>query len=205
MTLPHPHTGIHLTIPVPNGVFAQEDQTKWMNQRFTVGNASCRLIGLKLYRFFRGLPDGQIIFKKEDLVDEVFTKKEQLMSANVTQVGRHIVNSVIYKPVLQRRTKDPSTRGMTWRFNSPRDVEYGVAHQIGVWLPDHMLAAGIIEDVSELTESTLAEELQMIYDDTWDNLIELFLDPEVVQEYQRATTTMEIPEGANWQVAKQED
>lgn len=168
-----------LSVPIPENVWANPNPKKWAEQRFVVGNRTCRMIGLKLYRFFASLPDEQCQWTKEELVNAVFDRHDRTMGANISNVGRHLVNAVIYQPVFQYR---PTVDGeqvsrMSWRFHSPRDVEYGVALQIGVWLPDHMLRHyAEYRSPADFREDTLAQELKLIREMPEREMYEMLID-----------------------------
>ena len=161
-----------LLLPYDEEVLAQRDTTKWENQRFTIGNPLCRLIGLRLYRFFRNFPITEPCkFEKQELVDAVFTRREQMEGASVPNVGRHLVNAVTYQPVFQQRRA--GDKKMCWRFHSPRDVEHGVANQIGVWIVDYLIQNADLQ--VPVPPNLLINELDGIYDCSEEELRDLWL------------------------------
>lgn len=200
MTLPRRFKNFPLHIDVPEEVYAatERDLDKWQNQRFTIGTELCRLINLKTYRYFRGLPkDESVIFVKQDLIDAMFTKREKIMGATILNVGRHLVNSVCYKPVVHIRRKN--VKAMGWRFHSPLDVEYGTAKQIGRWMGDFLLTyvRADYPHPNMLTEQTLKKELDLIYEMSDDELYELWIKPE---EPEKEDNYLGDPKIIKWKV-----
>lgn len=187
MSLPSGFKAIEMPLKIPEDALSNPDPTKFTEQRFMVGNLACRIVGLRLYRYFRRMSEQQweddgayspMMYEKEALVAEVFSERERKLYANMNYVGRHIVNAVIYKPVFQRRLKNTEGKTvsvMCWRFHSPRDVEFGLGVQIGTWLGDFLVThSGDYNKPSDFTESTLADELQAIYDTPESDLEDLY-------------------------------
>lgn len=153
-------------LPIPEGCMAQTDTEAWESQRFDFTGEQSRLIGTRLYRHFRSLPDRDAEYRvpKQDLLDQCFTREEQFAYADKTMVGRHVVNCVRYRRVVfQQRLKGHPVR-MCWQFATAEDPTWGVAVQICRWLPDFLRRVVPEEypDAESITTESMLRELDHI-------------------------------------------